>query len=72
MICPPGKSMIFYKKETEKIELVARPGLDCACYTLIFFFPLQHNLEIGSAVSSFKNCWWFSIETDYTLCLGIR
>ena len=25
MICPPGKSMIFYKKETEKIELVARP-----------------------------------------------
>ena len=26
MICPPGKSMIFYKKETEKIELVARPG----------------------------------------------
>ena len=27
MICPPVKSMIFYEKETEKIELVARP--DC-------------------------------------------
>ena len=26
MICPPGKSMSFHKKETEKIELVARPG----------------------------------------------
>ena len=27
LICPPGKSMIFYKKETRKmIELVARPG----------------------------------------------
>ena len=26
MICPTGKSMIFHKKETEKIELVARPG----------------------------------------------
>ena len=25
MICPPGKSMSFHKKETEKIELVARP-----------------------------------------------
>ena len=25
LICPPGKS-IFHKKETEKIELVARPG----------------------------------------------
>ena len=25
LICPPGKSMIFYKKKTEKIELVARP-----------------------------------------------
>ena len=25
MICPPGKTMIFYKKETKKIELVARP-----------------------------------------------
>ena len=25
MICPPGKSMSFYKKETEKNELVARP-----------------------------------------------
>ena len=24
-ICPPGKSMTFHKKETEKIELVARP-----------------------------------------------
>ena len=27
LICPPGKSMILYKKETEKIELVARPGV---------------------------------------------
>ena len=26
LICPPGKSMSFHKKETEKIELVARPG----------------------------------------------
>ena len=26
MIYPPGKSMIFYKKETEKIELEARPA----------------------------------------------
>ena len=26
MSCPPGKSMIFHKKETEKIELVARPA----------------------------------------------
>ena len=26
MPCPPGKSMIFYKNETEKIQLVARPG----------------------------------------------
>ena len=26
MICPPGKSIFFYKKETEKIELVVRPG----------------------------------------------
>ena len=25
LICPPGKSMILYKKETEKIKLVARP-----------------------------------------------
>ena len=25
LICPPGKSMIFRKKETKKIELVARP-----------------------------------------------
>ena len=25
LIGPPGKSMIFHKKETEKIELVARP-----------------------------------------------
>ena len=25
MIYLPGKSMIFYKKEKEKIELVARP-----------------------------------------------
>ena len=28
MICPPGKSMSFHKKETEKIELVARPVHD--------------------------------------------
>ena len=27
VICPPGKSMIFHKKETEKIVLVARPGV---------------------------------------------
>ena len=26
LIGPPGKSMILYKKETQKIELVARPG----------------------------------------------
>ena len=26
LICPSGRSMILYKKETEKIELVARPG----------------------------------------------
>ena len=26
MICPPGKSMSFHRKETEKIELVARPA----------------------------------------------
>ena len=26
MICPPGKSMSFHKKETEKIKLVARPA----------------------------------------------
>ena len=26
LICPPGKSMSFHKKETEKNELVARPG----------------------------------------------
>ena len=26
MICPPGKSMSFHKKETEKNELVARPA----------------------------------------------
>ena len=26
LICPPGRSMSFHKKETEKIELVARPG----------------------------------------------
>ena len=26
LICPPGKSMSFHKKETGKIELVARPG----------------------------------------------
>ena len=25
LICPPGKPMISYKDETEKIELVARP-----------------------------------------------
>ena len=25
LICPPGKLMIFYKEETEKNELVARP-----------------------------------------------
>ena len=25
LICPPGKSMIFHKEETEKIEVVARP-----------------------------------------------
>ena len=28
MICPPGKSISFHKKETKKIELVARPGND--------------------------------------------
>ena len=28
LICPPGKSTIFYKKETEKIELVARPEIN--------------------------------------------
>ena len=27
MISPPGKSMSFYKKETEKNELVARPAV---------------------------------------------
>ena len=27
LICPPGKSMIFYKKETEKNEVLARPDL---------------------------------------------
>ena len=26
LICPPGKSMNYHKKETEKIELVARPA----------------------------------------------
>ena len=26
LICPLGQSMIFYKKETEKNELVSRPG----------------------------------------------
>ena len=26
LICPSVKSIIFYKKETEKIELLARPG----------------------------------------------
>ena len=26
MICPPGKSIIFLEKETEKIELVDTPG----------------------------------------------
>ena len=25
LVCPPSKSMIFYKKETEQKELVARP-----------------------------------------------
>ena len=28
LISPPGKSMIIYKKETEKIELVARPEIN--------------------------------------------
>ena len=27
IFCPPGKSMISYRKETEKNELVARPDL---------------------------------------------
>ena len=27
LICPPGKSMSFHKKETEKNELVARPAI---------------------------------------------
>ena len=27
MICPPGKSISFHKKETEKIKLVARPDM---------------------------------------------
>ena len=26
LIYAPGKSMLFYEKETEKIELMARPG----------------------------------------------
>ena len=30
LICPPGKSMIFYKKETEKIELVPRPAFSAS------------------------------------------
>ena len=28
MICPTGKSMSFHKKETEKIDLVARPDMN--------------------------------------------
>ena len=28
MVCPPDKLMSFHKKEAEKIELVARPGLN--------------------------------------------
>ena len=27
LICPPGRLMIFHKKEAEKIGLVARPGM---------------------------------------------
>ena len=57
LICSPGKSMIFYKKETKKIELVARPaeppppaGLEEG--TLLFFrsFIRAVNLSGGFSV----------------------
>ena len=37
LICFPGKSMIFYKKKTEKIELVARPGQHLISFAKILY-----------------------------------
>ena len=39
MICPPGRLMIFHKKEAEKIGLVARPGRCLTFEQKCYFSP---------------------------------
>ena len=48
MICPPGKSMSFHKKETEKNELVVRPEI---VQTML-------DMEFGDAVSCLVRVVW--------------
>ena len=62
MICPPGKSMIFQKKETEKNELVTRPAsggvgavAGCLCgSTANLGFGCRNGEEVGIAPGLFR------------------
>ena len=51
LICPPGKSMIFHKKETEKNELVTRPE---ASQNLL----LPHRRRRPPATTRRTKCLW--------------
>ena len=48
MNCPPGKSIIFHKKETEKIELVARPAgnLKSTFSSIFSDYQMEVNLSL--------------------------
>ena len=57
MICPPGKSMSFNKKETEKIELVERPGNSSRRFTSRFkcFKLIYYEIFFQARTNSFQS-----------------
>ena len=68
MICPPSKLMIFHTKETEKFELVARPG--------IFFQhlpclpPPRHLCQETMIIALVTR--YFSLNTDFQVVPEFR
>ena len=55
LICPPGKLMIFYIKEIEKIELVARPG-QCPPSTATLSGPPNSPPDASISPSGIQYC----------------
>ena len=64
LICHPGKSMIFYKKKTEKkFLLVARPWNNSPCWTL-------STLSLDSGVKHADVIWLVFAQSPLTVDLG--